>query len=148
MLRSEQHGIGGKLDMLEIHGGADVRPRYLPVEYKRGKSKTEDWDRIQLCAQALCIEEMCSTEVQEGAIWYWEERRRETVVMDRLLRELTLEVIASAKALRASGVTPAPTVDERRCRNCSLVDICEPDCFRHDNSESYIEGLFRDEETS
>ena len=74
LLRSERYRLSGKMDLLEIEKGEP--PRYFPVEYKRGKPKLEDWDRIQLCAQALCIEEMRGVHVEEGAIWYWQVRKR------------------------------------------------------------------------
>lgn len=80
LLLSQRYRLTGKMDLLEIEQGDP--PHYFPVEYKRGKPKVEDWDRIQLCAQALCIEEMRSVQVNEGAIWYWEVRKREPVAID------------------------------------------------------------------
>jgi CRISPR-associated exonuclease Cas4 len=114
------------------------------VEYKRGKPKIEDWDRIQLCAQALCIEEMRDVQVNEGAIWYWEVRKRIPVEIDRALRQTTVDVIEAAHALLVLGKTPPPIEDKKRCRACSLVDLCEPDTFRRDHSASYIDALFGD----
>lgn len=146
MLLSQHYQLSGKMDLLEVHDGDPTR--YFPVEYKRGKPKLADWDRIQLCAQALCIEEMRGVAVEEGAIWYWEARRREAVRMDDALREATLSAIESAHAVRASGVTPAPIEDKKRCRACSLIDICQPDRFRRDRSAQYVEGIFSDEEAS
>lgn len=146
MLLSQRYQLSGKMDLLEVHEGAS--PRYFPVEYKRGKPKLEDWDRIQLCAQALCIEEMRDVRVEEGAIWYWEVRRREVVLIDEALRTVTLAAIESAHALRVSGVTPAPVEDKKRCRACSLLDICQPDRFRRDRSAQYVEEIFQNEETS
>jgi CRISPR-associated exonuclease Cas4 len=143
---SSKFNLTGKLDLLEIEQGSP--PRYFPVEYKRGKPKLADWDRIQLCAQALCIEEMRDTQVNEGAIWYWEVRKRETVAINGALRETTLAAIDTAKALLISGTTPPPTEDTKRCKACSLVDLCEPDTFRNDHSVAYIRTLFADEETS
>ncbi len=75
-----------------------IRHEYFPVEYKRGKPKVQDWDRIQLCAQALCIEEMREVTVTAGAIWYWEVRKREPVVIDETLRATTIAIIESAHA--------------------------------------------------
>lgn len=145
LLLSKQHGLTGKMDLLEIEQGDP--PRYFPVEYKRGKPKIQDWDRIQLCAQALCIEEMCSTVVEEGAIWYWEIRRREPITINKELRAATVATIAAAHNLRAAGLTPAPVNDKKRCRSCSLVGLCRPNDFRQDRSERYIEVLFQGEET-
>ncbi len=146
MLLSQRYRLSGKMDLLEVHEGAPSR--YFPVEYKRGKPKIESWDRVQLCAQALCIEEMRRVSVNEGAIWYWQERRREAVVIDDALRKLTIEVIDSAIALRESGKTPAPIQNNMRCRACSLKDICQPDRFRSDRSSRYVERIFLDEEAS
>ncbi|MEW5757080.1 MAG: CRISPR-associated protein Cas4 [Pseudomonadota bacterium] len=142
LLLSQRYRITGKMDLLEIEQGDPLR--YFPVEYKRGKPKVEDWDRIQLCAQALCIEEMRNVQVDEGAIWYWEVRKREPVVIDDALRETTIGVIEGAHALLASGKTPPPTEDKKRCGACSLVDLCEPDAFRRDHSARYVHELFTD----
>ena len=140
LLNSQRYRINGKMDLLEIEQGDP--PYYFPVEYKRGKPKVEDWDRIQLCAQALCIEEMRQVRVAEGAIWYWEVRKREPVVIDDALRETTLAMITGAHALLATGKTPPPTADKKRCRACSLADICAPEAFRRDHSAAYINDLF------
>lgn len=138
---SHKIGIVGKIDLLEIESGNP--PRHFPVEYKRGKPKTEDWDRIQLCAQALCLEEMQDIKVAEGAIWYWQTRQRERVCIDSELRCVTLETISAARTVWESGKTPAPTEKKARCRGCSLNNICRPYVFRNDFSKSYIKDLFR-----
>ncbi|MDQ1363308.1 MAG: CRISPR-associated exonuclease Cas4 [Pseudomonadota bacterium] len=140
LLLSQRYGLTGKMDLLEIESGDS--PRYFPVEYKRGKPKVEDWDRIQLCAQALCIEEMRNTQVTEGAIWYWEVRRREPIMIDDALRSTTVAVIDGAHALLASGKTPPPIDDKKRCKACSLVDLCQPDAFRRDHTAAYIHDMF------
>ncbi len=140
LIQSSRYRISGKMDLLEIEQGDP--PIYTPVEYKRGKPKVQDWDRIQLCAQALCIEEMRETTIKQGAIWYWEVRRREAVLLDEALRETTITAIAQARDILASGKTPPPTDNKKRCRACSLLDLCEPSIFRNDNSGHYIKGLF------
>lgn len=140
MLESQQHHIRGKMDLLEIQAGTP--PLYFPVEYKRGKPKVEDWDRIQVCAQVLCLEEMRNCQIDEGALWYWEVRRRETITITPELRAATLAAIQGAHALLATGVTPHPIADSRLCRACSLVDLCEPKAFRKDQSRRYVEELF------
>lgn len=141
-LISHRYQITGKMDLLEIETLSNNVLRYFPVEYKRGKPKIEDWDRIQLCAQALCLEEMKNTSVTEGAIWYWEVRRREMVVIDENLRSITLAAIEGAQSLLSANKTPPPTVKKSRCRACSLIDICQPSVVRHDHSAQYIAGLF------
>lgn len=146
LLRSEKYLITGKMDLLEVH--LDEPCKYFPVEYKRGKSKIEDWDRVQLCAQTLCIEEMQATNVTEGAIWYWETRQREIVPIDSNLRKHTIGIIQAAYKVRQAGLTPPPTNNRKRCRACSLKNLCQPDIYRNDKSVSYIKELFSDEKTS
>ncbi len=142
-LVSYAHALIGKMDLLEIEARADGTKRYFPVEYKRGKPKVEDWDRVQLCAQALCLEEMQGIEVTEGAIWYWQTRQRERICIDEELRRLTRETISAAHLVWESGRTPAPTKEKARCRGCSLNDICKPYTFARDGSKAYIKELFR-----
>jgi CRISPR-associated exonuclease Cas4 len=141
---SKRLHIRGKLDLLEVTGKPATH--YFPVEYKRGKPKVEDWDKIQLCAQALCLEEMRNVNITNGALWYWQLRRREPVCFDKALRTTTLQTIESAHNLMASGNTPAPTTSKKRCRACSLCDLCQPDTFRNDRSRRYIEALFSETE--
>ena len=140
-LHSERLGLLGTLDLLEVED-LDDEQIYRPVEYKRGKRKTQNWDRLQVCAQALCLEEMRGIAISEGAIWYWETRRREVIRLERALREETLSVIKNAKRLISDGVTPAPTSERKRCKACSLIDQCEPDGFRDDRSALYIKTMF------
>lgn len=139
-LLSERYGLTGKLDLLEIHGSDN--PRYIPVEYKRGKPKVEDWDRVQVCAQALCLEEMRQVSIAEGAIWYWEVRRRESVAIEAALRDVTIDAIRQAQGLMADGKTPPPIDNPKRCGGCSLVDICQPRRFASDRSAQYVRKLF------
>jgi len=140
MLKSQHYHLTGKMDLLEVELGEPLK--YRPVEYKRGKPKIDDWDRVQVCAQALCIEEMRDTRVTEGAIWYWEVRRRETIQLDDALRATTVAAIEGAHAILAAGKTPPPADKIKRCRGCSLVELCEPDTFRRDHSRAYTEALF------
>lgn len=141
LLRSEEYRLTGKLDLLEVEQGDP--PRYTPIEYKRGKPKVEDWDRIQVCAQALCIEAMRNVEVSTGAIWYWEVRKREVVAIDTALRQRTLTAIQEALALIEQGKTPKPIDNEKRCRACSLKELCQPGRVRRDGSVHYIRTLFK-----
>ncbi len=134
--------IHGKLDLLAINGKPPAH--YFPVEYKRGKPKVENWDRIQLCAQALCLEEMRQISIDRGALWYWQVRKREPVELDDTLRSVTEQTIEAAHALIASGRTPVPTPFKQRCGACSLQEICEPEVFRKDHSGHYVDALFTD----
>ena len=135
---AEKLGISGVLDMVE-HELATGRLK--PVEYKRGKPKVGLWDKIQLCAQALCLEEMTGKTVAEGALWYQQTRHREPVVFSGSLREETLAVIEKVSSLLESGATPPP-VYGKHCKACSLVEICQPQLMGKDRSVGYVEGLF------
>ena len=144
-LISQNLRLIGKMDLLEIES-TDVPSAqvYFPVEYKRGKPKVQNWDRIQLCAQAMCLEEMRQITIMEGAIWYWQVRHRERVRIDGDLRASTLRAIEAARSLLLSGATPAP-VNDRRCVACSLRELCAPSTFASDRTEQYIEQLFSDD---
>lgn len=143
LINNQQLGLNGKMDLLEIDSSQQP-PKLIPVEYKRGKPKVQDWDRLQLCAQALCLEEMRDTTVAEGALWYWETRHREIVVFTDDLRAATLDAINVAKSILASGQTPPPTSQIKRCKACSLIEQCQPDTLRKDQSAAYIQELFRE----
>lgn len=140
MLTSEKYQIKGKMDLLEIHQ-SDAVTRYFPVEYKRGKPKVEHWDKLQLCAQALCLEEMQEISIEQGALWYWEVRQREQVLLDEELRLETIHAIEQASLIRQQGITPKPIDNAKRCRGCSLYSLCEPNTFKKDWSEQYIESI-------
>jgi CRISPR-associated exonuclease Cas4 len=145
-VHSERLGLHGKLDLLEIYsesqGAVGCSKCYVPVEYKRGKRKVMDWDRIQLCAQAMCLEEMRGITIEEGALWYWQERLREVVALDDALRAQTLNCIEGARAVLLSQATPSPTPNPKRCKACSLFDLCAPDVVRKDRSTEYAQTLF------
>lgn len=138
LIKSEEYRIQGKMDLLEIHTKENKQQAFFPVEYKRGKPKVEQWDRLQLCAQALCIEEMQDTQVVEGAIWYWEVRKRELVKIDSHLRNETIDAIKNARHIKQTATTPKPIDNAKRCRGCSLYSLCEPETFRQDWSEKYV----------
>lgn len=141
-VRSERLGLYGKLDLLEVFSEGDSVKRYVPVEYKRGSRKVMDCDRIQLCAQALCLEEMRGVQIAEGALWYWQERLREVVLIDERLRVETLACIDAARVVLQKQLTPPPTADAKRCKACSLADLCAPDVVRKDRSVRFAQTLF------
>lgn len=125
-LRSIALGVTGKADVVEFHSTPDRgRTRPFPVEYKRGKPKAHRADEVQLCAQAICLEEAFGVAVPEGALFYGETRRRQNVVFDEDLRALTARTAAAARAMISAGITPAP-VRTPGCRRCSLETLCQP----------------------
>lgn len=136
---SERLGLTGNLDVLEI----DVASGALtPVEYKRGKPKPQRWDHIQLCAQALCLEEMRNCHIDRGAIWYWQVRRRQWVELDAALRRETEATISAVHELLEGGMTPLPEPGPK-CRACSLLDLCQPQANARDHSAAYVESLYQ-----
>ena len=113
---------------LHLTGRADVvefRPEPYPVEYKRGKRKPSDCDLVQLCAQALCLEEMLGTLIERGAIFYGEPRRRLEVQFTRELRLRTEDLTATMHSLYTQRITP-PAMPGPHCKSCSLIHVCLP----------------------
>ncbi|MFN0133607.1 MAG: CRISPR-associated protein Cas4 [Phycisphaerales bacterium] len=131
-LQSERLGLIGKADVVEFRsppGATRLPPVPFPVEYKRGRPKKHDADLVQLCAQALCLEEMLGLApggVPAGALYYGRTRHRLDVPFDRALRERTEAAGARLHELIASGVTPRAR-REKKCDRCSLLNLCLPD---------------------
>lgn len=141
LVSADKLGLTGMLDLVEVELlTGDMKP----VEYKRGKPKTDNWDKVQLCAQALCLEEMTGKPVSAGALWYWQTRHREAVKMTEQLREDTLEIIKHVRQLLSSGSTPKAKY-EKKCLSCSLYDLCNPRLLARDHSASYVNDLFDEE---
>ncbi len=122
-LVSQALGVSGRADVVEFHADGAGGWRPFPVEYKRGRPKEHDADRIQLCAQALCLEEMLGVAVPEGALFYGQPRRREAVVFDQDLRDRTADMARRLKALLSEAGLPPP-LDDERCKRCSLAEPC------------------------
>jgi len=122
-LWSERLGLTGRADVVEWHGAGGGTP--YPVEYKAGARRAWGHEALQLCAQALCLEEMLGGEVPAGAIWYHASRRRREVVFDDPLRAAVGAATAAVRAmLRGTRLPPAP--NDARCPKCSLFDACLP----------------------
>ena len=132
-VRSSRLGIWGKCDVVEfkhdsaghpIHGETGLW-RAVPVEYKRGRSKAGDEDRMQLCAQAMCLEEMFASDLSEGFLYYGSTHSRETVALSEELRASVLHAVEEMHGLYERRYVPK--VRRRAvCRSCSLVDSCMP----------------------
>jgi CRISPR-associated exonuclease Cas4 len=125
-LVSKRLGVSGIADLVEMHKSADGTWRPFPVEYKRGKPKSHRADEVQLCAQAMALEEMFSVTLDEGALFYGETRRRVAVPLDTALRQLTGQVAADTRALLDGRMTPPPVYAKSTCTNCSLNELCQP----------------------
>lgn len=124
-LRSLKLGLIGKADVVEFNRQEDGTWLPFPVEYKRGKPKTDDCDRVQLCAQAICLEEMLNVEIKEGALFYGQTRRREDVIFDMALRQETENTAKKVHELIKSGITPKAEYS-KKCERCSLLEVCMP----------------------
>ena len=124
-LRSLRLGLSGVADVVEFHPGGTGPPVPFPVEYKRGIKRHERSFEIQLCAQAMCLEEMLGVAVPKGALFYGKSARRQEVVFDAALRSETAEMAARLHALFEAGRTP-PAVYEKKCESCSLLPVCKP----------------------
>lgn len=157
-LRSLRLGLSGIADVVEFHRvdenasspgaplpGAPGLWRPFPVEYKRGKPKPNRCDEVQLCAQALCLEEMLHVAVPGGALFYGATRRRMEVNLDADLRRRTEEAAARVHELLKAGITPK-AVPARRCRSCSLVHLCLPKAARRRSPARYLSDMLRQED--
>ena len=140
-LRSLRLGLIGKADVVEFHLQEDGRWLPFPVEHKRGRPKRENWDKVQLCAQALCLEEALGVKINRGALFYGKNRRRQEVYFDAGLRRQTEETAARLHKLIASGRTPPPRYDQK-CDSCSLKDLCLPKVVgKKGRVESYLKRI-------
>ena len=119
-LWSSQYGLVGRADVVEFHLAGPY-----PVEYKQGPRRQHEHDDVQLCAQALCLEEMFQCTVSAGAVFHVSSRHRREVLLDESLRLHTLQVIEAVRKLLVTLSVPPP-VHDARCKNCSLLDSCLP----------------------
>ena len=144
-LRSLRIGLAGKADVIEFHRRQDGSWQPFPVEYKRGRKKPDNRDNVQLCAQALCLEEMLRVSIPCGAIYYGKERHRTDVEFDEALRKETEETAGRLRRLIDSGKTPPPVYEEK-CDTCSLMGICLPKTLEKGKSVSrYFSMMTREE---
>jgi len=128
---SEKYLLSGICDIVEARFSGKRCARQnlqslTPLEYKRGKPKSHRADEVQVCAQALCLEEMFQIRIDRGCIFYGEKRRRTEVPLDPELRALTCNIIEKTHALFQSGTTPQADYNKARCANCSLLSLCMP----------------------
>lgn len=151
-LRSDRLGLVGKADVIEFHptteqdGGSAVPGmpghwRVVPVEYKRGKPKPHRADEVQLCAQAICLEEALGVDISAGALFYGAIRRRQHVELSQTLRNFTEHTATRLRGLVASGDVPVRP-RTAKCKSCSLLDICLPLPRRAPRSaRTYLESI-------
>ena len=145
-------GISGECDVLEYHKSDDGIPlpgkeglwQPYPIEYKRGHPKENDADRLQLCAQALCLEEMLCCPIPEGALFYGEIRRRESIVFTDELRTQVRKLLEEMHDLYQRGYTPK-VKPGKFCNACSLQEICLPKLARVKSVSSYLAAAMEED---
>jgi len=153
-IHSYRYGLVGKCDVVEIrservettrkgYANGDRRViKVLPVEYKAGKPKSSNIDKIQLCAQVLCLEEMLQTQITTGAFFYGAIRRREFITIDDQLRIETAKVIKEVHDILSANVVPHERYSPK-CRNCSIINLCQPKAMNEKRLKEYTELLYK-----
>lgn len=150
---SRTMGLSGECDAVEFHRQEDGvklfghRGYYkiYPIEYKKGKPKETEEDILQLAAQAMCLEEMFSAEIKEGALFYGSTRRRKEVEITDSLRQQVRETAAEMHQYYDRRYTPR-VKRNKRCKSCSLQDICMPELERTLSVEQYMRQILEDTE--
>ena len=152
-IRSRELGATGKCDMVEFHmdrNGVSLFGRdglWLPtvIEYKRGKPKVDDWDRLQLTAQAICLEEMlCCSKLDKSYLYYSQIRRREEVELTDELRGQVKDIFVEMHDYYRRSFIPK-VKPSKGCKSCSLVDLCLPALMKKQSVSQYIEMVLRKE---
>ena len=142
---SHQLGLSGQCDVVEFHAtpkgvplqGEEGLWQPYPVEYKRGKPKSHQADELQLCAQAMCLEEMLCCSIPEGALFYGEPRRRTVVLFTPELRETVRRDSDEMHQLYHRGHTPKAK-PSKSCSACSLKELCLPQLVRRESVQTYL----------
>lgn len=127
-LKSDQYQLIGKADLIELENG-----EVFPVEYKRGNKGKWDNDELQVCAQALCLEEMTGKTINKGYVYYAQTHQRQEIMIDQVLRNNTIKTISAVKNLLETGIMPQAEYS-KKCKGCSLYSACLPDANKKINS--------------
>ena len=145
-------GVNGQCDVVEFHQTNDKHGailhgycglwKIIPVEYKRGKSKIDDSDKVQLCCQVMCLEEMFACEIDMGYIFYNETKSREEVVYDLSLRQEVKDSLAEMRTYRDRGYTPKAK-KTKKCTNCSLKELCLPQISKSVTVKEYLDNMLK-----
>ena len=144
--------LGGVCDVVEFHrspSGVPLMGREglwlpYPVEYKKGSDQTRESDEVQLCGQALCLEDMMCCQIPEGSLFYGETRRRTRVAFDEPLRQRTFSLLQEMLGHMARGHTPAAK-PHKGCNACSLRDVCLPKLSRTPSVADYVHARAAEE---
>ena len=149
-VHSRELGLSGQCDVVEFYkcenginivGEKDLWQPY-PIEYKRGKKKPTLCDEAQVCAQAMCLEEMYCCNIPEGAIYYGENRHRMNVDLNEKIRNLVRESVKEMHDLYTRGQNPK-VHKKKSCESCSLVGICMPELFEENTVDDYIQRMIK-----
>lgn len=141
-LWSDRLNLIGKADLVEFHPDGTV----FPVEFKHGAKRQKLHDDLQLAAQAMCLEDMLGRRVPKGAIFHASSHRRREVAITPALRQLVIETAEAICAMLIAGRLPPP-VNDSRCKECSLKDICQPEAVSDHTRQSILKrNLFNPEE--
>lgn len=151
-VRSQNLKITGVCDMVELYKDEDGVPiqgrsgrwRLYPVEYKLGQPDAQGADALQLCAQAMCLEEMFVTDIPEGAVYYGKIKRRQRIPLDETLRQKVKASVAEMNQQMLKGYTPRAKMG-KACKSCSLVEICQPKLIKQVSASEYIRRAFHEE---
>ena len=151
-IQSPTLGVSGVCDVVEFHASPQGVPIHgeeglwlpYPIEYKRGKPKSNQADELQLCAQAMCLEEMLCCSIQEGALFYGETKRRTVVSFVPALREQVVSLLQEMHQLYRRGYTPKckPT---KSCNACSLKELCLPKLMKKQNVLAYLRSAMEED---
>lgn len=118
---SQRLGLIGKADVVEFHGNVPY-----PVEYKYGSRRVKEHDDLQVCAQAICLEEITGQAVPKGAIYHFSSRHRREVVFTDIMRGKVEEITLKIREMKAAAIVP-PATHNKKCKNCSLINSCLPE---------------------
>lgn len=151
-IQSPTLGVSGVCDVVEFHASPQGVPIHgeeglwlpYPIEYKRGKPKSNQADELQLCAQAMCLEETLCCSIQEGALFYGETKRRTVVSFDSALRKQVVSLLQEMHQLYRRGYTPKckPT---KSCNACSLKELCLPKLMKKQNVSAYLRSAMEED---
>jgi CRISPR-associated exonuclease Cas4 len=151
-IRSFRLGLAGIADVVEFHNtcsmesggncygtklpGIEGKWIPFPIEYKRGRPKSHRADEVQLCVQAICLEEMLDISIEAGALFYGKEQRRTGVNFDEDLRKLSVDTASRFHDLVDAGITP-PAIKQKKCKTCSLLPLCMPEAISLSEDTQY-----------
>lgn len=150
---SRELGLSGECDAVEFNEcddgisifGRDGKYSVMPIEYKRGAPKESDCDVLQLCAQAMCLEEMLCCEISEGCLYYGETRRRTRVVFDDAVRQRVRKITEEIHGYYSRQYTPVVR-RTKSCNACSMKNLCLPVIMKNKSAKDYMKKCFDDTE--